>query len=303
MKIFIFSRRLVAITLIIVLCGVVLIAINFQNLSNFVTTGTVKRSLPIYRVRTDEKVVALSFDAAWGNEDTGQLIDILGKYNIKATFFVVGSWVDKYPESVKALHDAGHEIMNHSNTHPHMPQLSREKMMEEVNKCNEKIQAVTGVKPHLFRPPYGDYNNLSIETLKEMGMYTIQWDVDSLDWKDKTADEIIQRVTNKVKNGSIVLFHNAAKNTPAALPAIIENLLAKGYKFKKISELIYTENYAIDHAGEQYLIGGAEKNNETAPNADQPGTGQNTGEQGTPQPNAEKPAGVKLKVKTDKISV
>ena len=189
---------------------------------------------------------------AWGNEDTEQLINILNKYNVKATFFVVGDWVDKYPESVKQLSDAGHEVMNHSNKHPHMPELSKDKMRDELTACNNKIEAITGVKPILFRAPYGDYNNEVIQTVRECGSYTIQWDVDSLDWKDLSAGEITKRVLNKVKPGSIVLFHNAALHTPEALPGILEKLQSEGYRFVPISELIYTENASIDQAGCQH---------------------------------------------------
>jgi len=213
------------------------------------------RKVPIYCVESDKKTVALSFDAAWGNEDTAQLIEILGKYNIKATFFVVGSWVDKFPESVKQLSDAGHEIHNHSNSHPHMPQLTTAQMTEELNTCNDKIEAVTKKRPILFRAPYGDYNNSMLDTVTSLGMYTIQWDVDSRDWKEEyTTEMIVKGVTENVKEGSIVLFHNAAKNTPTALPIIIEKLIADGYQFELISNMIYKENYTIDHAGKQCKI-------------------------------------------------
>lgn len=213
------------------------------------------RLLPIYCVETDKKQVAISFDAAWGNDDTQQLIDILAEYDVPATFFVVGAWVDKYPESVKALSDAGHQIQNHSNTHPHMPQLSREQMKDEILSCNEKIKAVTGVEPTLLRPPYGDYNNSLIETMNELNMATIQWDVDSLDWRENaTPDSICKRVTSKVKNGSIVLFHNDADHTPAALPTILKCLKDEGYEFVFISDLILKDNYEIKHDGTQCKI-------------------------------------------------
>ena len=214
--------------------------------------ASANRLLPIYCVETDKKQVAISFDAAWGNDDTQQLIDILAEYDVPATFFVVGAWVDKYPESVKALSDAGHQIQNHSNTHPNMPQLSREQMCNEIENCNKKIQSVTGVCPTLFRPPYGDYDNATIETVSSMKMYTIQWDVDSLDWKDNaTADSICKRVTSRVQNGSIVLFHNDADHTPEALPNILKCLKDDGYEFVFISDLIYKENYKINHMGMQ----------------------------------------------------
>ena len=138
------------------------------------------RKLPIYCVKTDKKQIAISFDAAWGNDDTETLIKILKEYNVPATFFVVGAWVDKYPESVKALSDAGHRIENHSNTHPHMPQLSKEQIINELESCNNKIKAVTGRCPKLLRVPYGDYDNAVLETTENIGMYTIQWDVETL---------------------------------------------------------------------------------------------------------------------------
>ena len=210
-----------------------------------------QRDLPIYCVQKDSKVCSLTFDAAWGNEDTQQLIDILGKYNIKATFFVVGEWVDKYPESVKALHDAGHEIMNHSDNHPYFTKLSAEQIKTQLNTCNEKIAAITGVTPILFRPPYGDYNNSVVATVRECGMYCIQWDVDSLDWKNPTPDQICQRVLKRVQPGSIVLFHNAAKNTPAALPSVIEGLIQQGYSMVPVSQLILRDNFTMDHTGRQ----------------------------------------------------
>lgn len=250
MKIMVFHKRTVVIGVMVLVA--VLIALYAGN-NQIQTVTNMDRDLPIYCVDTgEEKKVAISFDAAWGNEDTQQLIDILEKYKVKATFFVVGDWVDKFPESVKALSDAGHEVMNHSNTHPHMTQISKEKMKEEVMECNEKIEKITGKKPNLFRAPYGDYNNDVVQAMRECGCYTIQWDVDSLDWKDLSAAEITKRVTEKVNCGSIVLFHNAAKHTPEALPGIIEKLQSDGYKFVPISELIYTENYAIDQAGKQF---------------------------------------------------
>ncbi len=169
-----------------------------------------------------------------------------------ATFFVVGSWVDKYPESVKALSDAGHQVQNHSNTHPHMPQLSKNQMCDELTSCNDKIEKITGVRPTLHRPPYGDYDNALIESVESLNMHTIQWSVDSLDWKDSaTADSICRRVTSKVCPGSIVLFHNDADHTPEALPTILKCLKDDGYEFVFISDLILKDNYTIDHTGKQ----------------------------------------------------
>ena len=213
------------------------------------------RKLPIYCVETEEKKIAISFDAAWGNDDTQQLINILSNYNVPATFFVVGAWVDKYPESVKQLSDAGHRVENHSNTHPYMTKLSNEQISNELSSCNQKIASVTGRTPTLIRPPYGDYDNHVIEAVEQAGMYCIQWDVDSLDWKDSaTPENIAERVISKVKPGSIVLFHNDADHTPAALPTILKTLKEQGYEFVFIENLIYKENYEIIHDGTQCKI-------------------------------------------------
>ena len=187
----------------------------------------------------------------WGNEDTQTLIDILAKYGVKTTFFVVGDWVDKYPESVKALHEAGHEIMNHSNTHAHYNSLTTDEIIADVNACNDKIAAITGVRPTLIRCPYGEYDDHVIAAIRSIGMEPIQWDVDSLDWKDLSGAEITKRVTGKVQSGSICLFHNAALHTPEALPSILEYFKNNGYTVVPISKILLEGEYYMDHTGKQ----------------------------------------------------
>ncbi|HIW94397.1 MAG TPA: polysaccharide deacetylase family protein [Candidatus Flavonifractor merdipullorum] len=248
MKLVVIHRKLLTILACLAASVLMFTLINHPAI---VGASASARQLPIYCVQRDQKMISISFDAAWGNEDTQQLIDILKQYQVKATFFVVGEWVDKYPESVKALSDAGHEVMNHSNTHPHMNQMSREEVISDVEACNDKIESVTGVRPTLIRPPYGEYNDTVISAIRSIGMEPIQWDVDSLDWKDLSAAEITARVTGKVQPGSIVLFHNAALHTPEALPTILEELLREGYTFVPISQLLLTGEYTIDHTGRQ----------------------------------------------------
>ena len=222
------------------------------NAPAVVGASATERSLPIYSVERDGKYVALSFDAAWDNEDTTELIDILTGRGVKATFFLVGEWVDKYPESVVELAEAGMEVMNHSDTHAHFAKLSRDEIAAEVNACSDKIEALTGTRPTLFRCPYGEYDDHVIDTVNALGVTAIQWDVDSLDWKDLSAAEITKRVTEGVRPGSIVLFHNAALHTPEALPGIIDALLAEGYEIVPVGELLLTGEYEIDHTGRQY---------------------------------------------------
>lgn len=233
--------------------GVILAAISVIISPIIAGAAAASRPLPIYSVNRNDKYISISFDAAWGNEDTQALIDILEKYGVKTTFFVVGEWVDKYPESVRALSDKGHEIMSHSLDHAHFSQLSTEEIRSNVAACSDKIEKITGKAPFLFRCPYGEYNDHVITTLHDMGIYPIQWSVDSLDWKGIPAQEIQERVLSQVESGSIVLFHNAAKHTPEALPGIIEQLQTDGYTIVPISELIYRSDYEIDHTGKQYL--------------------------------------------------
>lgn len=221
------------------------------NSPAIVGASATQRKLPVYWVQRDDKVVALSFDAAWGNEDTQTLIDILNKYNINTTFFVVGDWVDKYPESVKALADNGNEVMNHSLNHAHFSTLSEEEIVADITACNEKIAEVTGVTPTLFRCPYGEYDDHVINAINGMGMTAVQWNIDSLDWKGISADEIQRRVLKNIEPGSIILFHNAADNTPEALPGIIEALIADGYKIVPISQILLSGDYALDNTGRQ----------------------------------------------------
>ena len=170
------KKLLSALALVLVIC-LMFYAVNAPQI---VGAAATERVLPIYCVERDNKAVSLTFDAAWGNEDTQMLIDILGQYNVKATFFLVGDWVDRYPESVKALHDAGMEVMNHSNDHAHFSKLSAQEIRDNVNACCDKIEKITGQRPTLFRCPYGEYDDHVVSTINEMGIQVIQWDVDPL---------------------------------------------------------------------------------------------------------------------------
>ena len=212
------------------------------------------RDLPIYSVETPEKKVSLSFDAAWGNEDLDTILQILEKYNVKTTFFMTGGWVETYPQDVLKIQKAGHDLANHSENHKNMSTLSSSECNKEIMSAHKRILELTGTSMNLFRPPYGDYDNKVIQAASDCGYYSVQWSVDSLDWKDYGVDSIIQTVTEhpELKNGAIILLHNGAKYTAQALPAIIENLQAAGYQIVPISELIYKDNYYLDTTGRQF---------------------------------------------------
>ena len=210
------------------------------------------RSLPIYSVATEEKKIAISFDCAWGVDYTDELLDIMEKNGVRCTFFAVQFWVEKYPEYAEKIVNAGHELGTHSRTHSYMSKLSEAEIRDELSSSVAAIEKATGHKTNLFRAPYGDYNNLLIDTAKDMGLYTIQWDVDSLDWKNLSATEIALRIVNGTKNGSIILCHNNGLHTAKSLPIVFSTLKNRGFEFVPIGELIYKENYTIDVNGKQH---------------------------------------------------
>lgn len=228
-----------------------LLLIFTANMFDVVKTSSSRDNVPIYCVQTEARKIAITFDSAWDDNDLTEVLKALEDYDCSATFFVVGDFLEKYPERVKEMYEKGHEIANHSDTHPHTNSLTREQMIEEMEGCDEKIKSITGQKDVLFRAPYGEYNNLLVQTCKDTNRFCIQWDVDSLDWKGLTAEQIVKRVTENVKNGSIVLLHNGAKNTAKALPELLCGLKNMGYEFVTVSELIYKDNYYIDHTGMQ----------------------------------------------------
>ena len=212
------------------------------------------RELPIYCVETDKPQIALTFDAAWGNEDTKQIMEVLRKNDVKVTFFMTGGWVENYPDDVKMILAEGHDLGNHSENHKIMSQISDSEIKDEVMKVHEKVKELTGYEMFLFRPPYGDYDNHVIKGVRACGYYPIQWDVDSLDWKDYGVDSIVNTVCSHkhLGNGSIILCHNGAKYTAQALDTLITTLKDKGYEFVPLSQLIIRDDYHLDHEGRQH---------------------------------------------------
>ena len=160
-------------------------------------------------------------------------------------------WVEKYPDYVKKIFDRGHEIGTHSRTHSYMSKQTAEEIKDELKTSSTAIEEITGKKVELFRPPYGDYDDLLVKTAREMGMFTIQWSVDSLDWKDLTANQIATRILKKAESGSIILCHNNGLHTAESLSLIFSVLIEKGFKFEPIGSLIYKNDYKVDVSGKQ----------------------------------------------------
>lgn len=232
---------------------VVLLSLSLNgSTSAQVYFGYSTRKVPIYNVDTQEKQVAISFDAAWGADKTQDILDILKEFDCSATFFLVGFWVDDYEEMVRAIDAQGIEIGTHSNTHPDMVKLDKTTMKNELETSVNKIESITGKKVSLFRAPFGSYNNDLLDVAESLNLKTIQWDVDSLDWKGLSASEISNRVLSRVKNGSIILMHNNSDHVLDGLRLILNRLKIQGYKVGSVSDLIYQENYTIDRNGVQH---------------------------------------------------
>lgn len=243
-------KTILTAVLSIALVTILSVSVHFTG-AYAVYYGNTPRLVPIYSVDRDDKVVSISFDCAWGTDYTDDILNALKVSNVRATWFMVEFWSEKYSDYVKKISDAGHEIGTHSSTHSYMSKQNAEEIKLELSASSEAITKITGKEVELFRPPYGDYDDELIKTASEQGYYTIQWDVDSLDWKDLSATDIAMRVINGVKSGSIILMHNNGLHTAEAVPIILETLKNRGYSFVPIGELIYRENYTIDGTGRQ----------------------------------------------------
>ncbi len=242
------KRHLTALAAVLLSAGV----FAAVNTPTAVTAAAAQRQLPIYCVERDQRVCAISFDAAWGADNTQKILDVLDEYGVKTTFFVVSAWAEQYPDTAKAIVAHGHELMNHSTRHDHYNTLSASEIVADVNACNDALEAITGVRPTLMRCPFGEYDDHVIGAIRSAGMEPIQWDVDSLDWKGISAAEITKRVTGRVAPGSIVLFHNAGEHTPEALPEILRWLKQEGYAVVPVSEILLGGAYTLDHEGRQH---------------------------------------------------
>lgn len=211
------------------------------------------QELPICSVQTDEPELALSFDTAWGEERIQEILRVLDTHQVRATFFVTGAWVEKYPEELQKLRDAGHDLGNYGQNYRNMSEISEEECRKEIMSVHEKVKNLTGYEMNLFRLPYGDYNNAVIKTVYACGYYPVLWNLDSMDWKNYGTEDMIRRITesSNLENGAIILFHSGGKYTADALDEILTILEEKGYGLVPLSELIYKEHYHMDAAGTQ----------------------------------------------------
>lgn len=252
---FIFNKEkimsyFVAFSTVAVLFTMSIIVNNKQTLE---VSSSTNENLPIYNVQTEENAVSLTMNCAWNADDIDSILDTLNKCNVKITFFIVGDWADKYPEAVKKISENGHEIGNHSNTHPHVNKLNIDKNCEEITKCSEKLKNITGKEVNLYRCPYGEYNNTVINAANSLNYYSIQWSLDTLDYTGLTGNEMWNRLDGKLKKGDIILMHNGTKHTADSLELLIKNIQSKGLEIKKVSDILYKENYKINENGTQVI--------------------------------------------------
>lgn len=211
-----------------------------------------QKELPIYSVERSDKKIAITIDAAWEDDKTPFILSELARHNVKATFFLCGFWVEKYPEQVKAIYNAGHEIGNHSLTHPHMNKCSKEQIIDELTKFDDLLESITGSRSVVFRAPYGEYNDSVILTVREQGYVPVQWNIDTIDWKEeRSAQTILDSVIPKLSPGCIILCHNNGFKIETYLPTLLDTALAQGYEFVTMSELLLQGNTVIDVNGVQ----------------------------------------------------
>lgn len=244
----------VAIALSTVLVLFLLAATFKQNsLNNSIETGTgTTKLLPIYSVDTEENKVALTINCAWNADDIDLILETLSKNEVNVTFFMVGEWVNKFPDAVKKISDSGNEIANHSESHTHVNNLSYEDNVEQILECSDRIQTITGKATTLYRGPYGEYNDTVVKASNNSNHMMIQWSIDTLDYNGLTGEQMWQRIEPKLEKGSIILMHNGTENTALSLDMIIKNIKEKDFELVTVSELIYKESYTIDNNGIQH---------------------------------------------------
>ncbi len=211
-----------------------------------------QRELPVYRVQRDDKKIALTIDAAWEDDKTDFILQELDNHNVKATFFLCGFWVDKYPEHVQTIHEKGHEIGNHTDTHPHMSKLDANGIEKELVELDNKIEKLIGSRSTTFRAPYGEYNDLVITTSRELGYVPVQWDIDTVDWREeRSVETILDSTVPKINPGSIILSHNNGFKIQGYLPLLLDMAQEQGYEFVTVSELLLSGDTIIDVNGMQ----------------------------------------------------
>ncbi|MFR8547248.1 MAG: polysaccharide deacetylase family protein [Lachnospiraceae bacterium] len=215
------------------------------------TAGVVKesRSSPVCSVAERGKRAALTFDLDGGSASAQAILDILEQHDVKATFFVTGKWAQQYPEDVRRIAAAGHDLGNHSQSHRDMTFMEKREIQQEIQTVHEAVHRMTGVEMKVFRAPYGAYSDRLLQVIGQSGYLPVEWDVDSQDWKNYGVESIVEAA--QLKNGSIIHLHNEADPLIRALDPLVREIRAQGYELVPVSEMIRWSGYVIDETGRQ----------------------------------------------------
>lgn len=240
---FVFNKKkinsyLISLGTVAILFGISLIATN--NINNTIETSTTIENLPITKIQTERKTVAISINCSENAENIDSILDSLSKMKAKATFYVTGDFVTNYPDSVKKIVSNGNEVGNLSNEYCHLKDKSEEVVKNQIVECTKKIESITETNVKTFRAPYGEYNSVVIEQAQSQNLTPIQWNIDSLDYNGLNGEEMWERINENLSSGSIILMHNSAKNTASSLEDIIHNIQEKGYELTTVSDLIFS---------------------------------------------------------------
>lgn len=232
------------------LAGVV--ALSMMSMRYFgaaITADSPNSERPVSNAGANNNRAALTFDSAWGNDKTREILDILDIYDVKATFFVTGFWAEANPELIREIYNRGHEIGNHSTTHQDMTRMTQEEIIADIERTSTLIEGMTGQRPRAFRMPFGSYNATVIRTINALGYDVIQWDIDTKDYRDASVQDILKKVEAHAKDGSIILFQNNSKSVTGALPLVLGHFADKGLRAVTVSQLIGDGAYMVDING------------------------------------------------------
>lgn len=247
MRFFVLNKKQIIYGAVAILAVAGVILSSGRAVTTFLVGG---REIPIYSVERDDNAIALTFDCAWNDDDIDDIIKTLRDNQCTATFFVTGKWAEEYSDSLNKISRNGFEIGIHSYNHDDYIKMTGDEILADIDKCKKAISRVTGVVPNIVRVPSGAYNNRAVRTIEDNGMWCIQWSVDGIDYIETSPNEIYNRVVSPAHKGDIILLHNGTEHTKDILPKILKDMKGR-YKFVNVTDLIYKENFVIDHTGRQ----------------------------------------------------
>ncbi|MBQ9483031.1 MAG: polysaccharide deacetylase family protein [Ruminiclostridium sp.] len=251
MVVYTMTRKQILRITAVVLAAIVAVLIIVFAITGSVTASAQAEKMPVCSVGRGDNKIALTFNCAWDASDIDTLLDTLGKNDAKATFFVTGEFCGTHPDAVRKMSDGGHSVQNCTDKNIHIKGMNINDLIADAKAASQKIKALTGKEPKLYRAPFGDFDDKTLTTLEGMGLVPVQWSVDSKDLDDPDAVSIKKRVLENTESGSILLFHNESTVNGDTLAQIITGLKQKGFETVRAEELLFSDNYVIDENGVQ----------------------------------------------------